>query len=140
MSKYPRFYGVWANMKERCDNDKYASYPNYGGRGISYDPRWVSVDNFFADMFFTYKSGLTLDRVNNDGNYDKDNCRWATNLQQQNNRRDNHYITYGGMTKTIAEWARELGLKHNTLWHRIVVYKWSLQDCMSSRVYVKGER
>lgn len=136
--KYPncksKIYGVWANMKERCDNPNYRSYKDYGGRGIKYQPEWVGFKKFCDDMLSTYKIGLTLDRKDNDGDYCLENCRWITNLEQQNNKRNNNYITHNGETKSLAEWARELGLKHNTLWHRIMVYKWPLEKAMSGEV------
>lgn len=141
--KYPnsksKIYGVWANMKERCDNSNYKSYYLYGGRGIEYEPKWKSFHGFCDDMLPGYKEGLTLDRTNNNGNYERNNCRWITNLEQQNNRRDNNYVTYNGRTQSIADWARELGLKHKTLWCRIMVYDWPLDKALTSELYVSNQ-
>ena len=65
-------------MKQRCDNDNNPKYPRYGGRGITYDPRWSGFEDFYADMKDGYQEGLTIDRKDNDGNYTKDNCRWIS--------------------------------------------------------------
>jgi|SRR4051812_10849503 hypothetical protein len=79
-------YVTWQGMMRRCYNPNSADYPNYGGRGISVDPRWHSVETFIADMA-PRPSGKSIDRVDNDGNYSVDNCRWATRIQQIDNRR-----------------------------------------------------
>lgn len=134
LRKHPKFYGIWANMKERCDNKSYYNYRYYGGRGVKYAPQWSDVDKFYEDMFPHYKPGLTLDRVDNNGDYSPGNCRWADRITQANNKRSNNYVTYDGQTKSIADWARQIGLKHNTLWHRIMVYKWPLKRCMTEGV------
>jgi len=90
MSK-TKFYGVWKSMRKRCFYEKGIAYQNYGGRGITICKSWFdSFENFYADMFPSYKPGLSLDRINNDGNYEPSNCRWVDAKQQVNNRR----ITY----------------------------------------------
>lgn len=81
-----REYNSWSNMRQRCNNPKATYYPNYGGRGISICQRWDKFENFLADMGDRPKS-QSLDRINNDGNYQPDNCRWATRTQQNLNRR-----------------------------------------------------
>ena len=83
---YRRTYGVWAVMKDRCHNERNESYKNYGGRGITYSPSWKSFDNFLADMGLA-PLGLTLDRIDNDGNYCKENCRWTDRATQTKNSR-----------------------------------------------------
>lgn len=134
-----KIYGVWANMKERCDNSNYRTYKDYGGRGIGYHPNWKSFKGFCDDMLQDYKEGLTLDRINNNGNYEPSNCQWITNQEQQNNRRNNHNITWKGKTQTLVQWARELGLKETTLSARIVDYKWPLEKAMVSKHYVSNQ-
>ena len=89
-----RFYGIWRNMKYRCNNKNCRAYPNYGGRGISVCDRWDKFENFYEDMYESYQKHLneygekqtTLDRKNNNGNYESSNCRWATYEEQLNNR------------------------------------------------------
>lgn len=84
-----RPYIIWANMKQRCLNHNHHSYPDYGGRGITIDERWLnSFESFWEDMEDGYSAGLTLDRKNNDLGYGPDNCRWVTWIVQANNRRD----------------------------------------------------
>src|SRR5271170_7700917 len=77
-SEANRFYRSWSDMKSRCDNYFHQHRRSYGGRGITYDPRWAFFKNFFLDMFDTWSPGMTLDRKDNDGNYCKDNCQWLS--------------------------------------------------------------
>jgi hypothetical protein len=86
MSKTP-IYHVWEDMISRCSNPNSCNWDNYGGRGIEVCERWRKFENFFQDMGDIPEDGLTIDRKNNEGNYEKDNCRWATRLQQARNRR-----------------------------------------------------
>lgn len=95
-------------MLNRCRNKKVAKYARYGGRGITVCERWHSFENFLADMGEP-NHDESIDRIDNDGNYEPGNCRWATNMEQSKNRRDNRYITYNGTTKTLADWSRALG-------------------------------
>jgi len=85
-------YWVWTTMKQRCLNPKNPRYKNYGGRGIKIPPNWLTFENFYEDMSANYKRGLSIDRIDVNGNYEKKNCRWATQKVQQNNRRNNKII------------------------------------------------
>lgn len=114
-----KLYYVWIGMKDRCFNPRNKNYPNYGGRGISVCPEWLRYIPFQEWARKNgYKEGLTLDRINNDGNYEPSNCRWVTNREQQYNKRSNRLITYKGVTKTLTEWAAELGVAKSTLYRR----------------------
>lgn len=117
MSNTPT-YRSWMCMKRRCTDSSNASYANYGGRGIKYSPHWAKFENFLADMGIRPK-GTTIDRVDTDGDYTPENCRWADVLTQHRNTRANVMITYSGVTQTLAEWADQLGIRRNTLQKRI---------------------
>jgi hypothetical protein len=82
-----RFYKIWLHMKERCNDQNSQYYRYYGGRGISYDPRWETFQNFRDDMVSTYQDNLELDRIDPNGNYCKDNCQWSTESHQAYNQR-----------------------------------------------------
>lgn len=111
----------WRKIKYRCNNPKSDRWNDYGGRGIKVCQEWMDSYESFRDWATAngYQENLTIDRINVNGNYEPGNCRWITNQEQQNNRRNNHYITYNGETKTITEWARICGLSENGLVHRI---------------------
>jgi len=109
MTKTPE-YIAWQDMKTRCFNPNYKRYPNWGGRGITVCDRWLnSSENFLADMGLKPTVKHSLDRINNDGDYCPENCRWATKAEQQNNRRINRLITINDVTLTIAQWTTEKG-------------------------------
>lgn len=99
-------YSVWRNMLTRCDNPRAFAFHRYGGRGITVCERWRSFANFRLDMGDP-KKGATIDRIDNDGNYEPGNCRWASRVQQANNRIKNRFIVAFGQTKTLAEWSRD---------------------------------
>lgn len=119
-----RLYQVWHKMKQRCDNPNVKQYKNYGGRGISYCAEWGEFSVFYEWAKTKYKPGLTIERVDVDKNYSPDNCRFATNTEQQNNRRNNHFITYKGQKKTIAEWSIISGIDRRTIASRIDTRGW----------------
>ncbi|MBR6613178.1 MAG: hypothetical protein IKK84_00235 [Clostridia bacterium] len=108
-------------MKARCYNKNVERYKNYGGRGIKVCDEWR--DDFMAFYQWAIKNGyqdsLTLDRKNVNGDYEPSNCRWVTKETQANNTTRNHYISYKGETKTIAEWARVKGIPYKALFKRI---------------------
>lgn len=112
--RYHVLYSVWTNIKTRCYNRNSDHYKDYGGRGIVMCDRWLIFDNFYNDVIDSYKEGLTLDRyLNNDGNYEPTNFRWATIGEQNRNTRKNVYLVYNGVTKTQSELSRELGVSQH---------------------------
>lgn len=112
-------YTIWSGMKARCLNKNAISYHRYGGRGISICARWESsFDNFLLDMGSRPSRHHSIDRVDNDGDYTPENCRWASHAEQANNKRNNVQVVIGGITKTIAQWAAEKGVKPATLYRR----------------------
>ena len=119
--KIMRMRRIWSLMKQRCLNKKDKNYFRYGGRGISICDEWLSSFNsFFSDMQKSYRDGLTLDRKNNNGNYSKENCRWATTAQQQNNRSCNIMVSVDGRSTSLSNWCRELGINHNKAYTLII--------------------
>jgi hypothetical protein len=118
-------------MKCRCYNPKDINYLRYGGRGITVCDRWRdSFTNFLADMGECPKR-LTLDRIDNDGNYEAGNCRWATPKQQQRNKRYNLVLTHNGRTQCLKAWAEETGLNYNTL-HGRLRNGWSVSEALTT--------
>lgn len=111
-------YRAWTHMRDRCYSRNDNSYHHYGGRGIEVCARWKdSFDNFYKDMGDRPK-GMSLDRTDNNGNYEPGNCRWATKSQQSNNTRRNVNLTIDGTTKTIQEWSLISGVRYATIWAR----------------------
>jgi hypothetical protein len=106
-------------MKTRCLNPKFEAYKNYGGRGIKVCERWLNFVNFFEDMGDPEDHTLTLDRIDNNGDYSKSNCRWATRKEQCHNMRKNVWITHNGQTKIQSDWAREFCVSDATIWRRL---------------------
>ena len=112
-------YKSWCHIKYRCDNPKFKAYLRYGGRGITYDPRWASFEAFLADMGEKPQGRYSIDRIDNNGDYTKSNCRWATDDQQANNNDHPRLITYVGITQSITRWARQIGMSRLTLSGRL---------------------
>lgn len=109
-------YKSWQSIKERCINTNNIAYKNYGGRGIKMCNEWaVNFSAFLLDMGFKPTINHTIERVDVNGNYQKDNCIWATRKQQANNRRSNYMITYKGVTKNRSEWADLIGVSVRTI-------------------------
>lgn len=124
-----RAYRIWSQMKARCSQVSNKSYASYGGRGIKVCDRWMSFENFYADMGAP-KEGLSLDRINNHGNYEPSNCRWATQSQQCRNKRDNRLISLNGETRCLNDWAEKAGIKQSTLARRLDS-GWPVADALS---------
>lgn len=132
-SKYPQelyespFYRIWANMKARCNYSNSKSYKHYGGRGIKVCKRWDKFSNFYEDMFSNYQNGLSLDRIDVNGDYTPKNCRWATKEEQMNNMNTNVIIEINNKKQTLSQWIKEVGLKSSTVRQRYYVYGWSAE-------------
>ena len=130
-------YKSWTRMKVRCMNKNDKSYPRYGGRGITVCERWLSFDNFYEDMG-DRPEGTSLDRIDNNGNYEHSNCSWATSVQQQANKRNTKLIECFGKAKTAKQWELETGVDAATLTRRI---KAGIQpDVALTMVAVKGRK
>lgn len=125
-------YYRWSSMKQRCEDPNHKSYADYGGRGITYDPAWSEFRVFFADMG-PPPVGTTMERIDNDGPYCKENCRWATRKDQSRNRRMNHYLEFNGERRIIVEWAEHLGVAPRLL--RVRLNRgWSVERTLSTPV------
>lgn len=125
-------YAIWCKIKERCLNKKSTFYLNYGGRSIKLCKRWHSFENFKEDMGDRPYPTATIDRIDNNGNYEPLNCRWATMKQQANNKRNNVILEFNGISKNISQWAEYLGLKRGTLNSRII-RKWELRHALDPK-------
>lgn len=112
-----RTYRIWSNMKSRCLNQKTKFYPQYGGRGIKVHEKWMTFDGFFADMG-ECPDGMTIERMDNDLGYNKENCRWATKKDQANNRSSNIVVVHNGVEMTLKQLAEAVGVKYTTLYAR----------------------
>jgi hypothetical protein len=124
-------YNTWRKIKERCLNKDTPSFHNYGGRGISLFPEWVnSYEKFLSYIGNRPSKKHSIDRINNNGNYEPGNVRWATNWQQANNKRVNHIIEFNGITQTMAEWADQTGITYNSIRTRINK-GWSIEDTLT---------
>jgi len=139
-----RLYRIWSLMKERCCNPNRKEYPNYGGRGICICEEWTEAKNFIKwSLNNGYSDELTIDRIDNDGNYCPENCRWVSRKEQMQNRRNNHYISFNGKTLTLTQLAKENGLTYSQLYKRLKL-GWTLEKAISEPVNYqysnKGEK
>lgn len=125
-------YKTWTRMRSRCTSPTCREWPHYGGRGITICERWEAFENFYQDMGPRPK-GHSIDRIDNDGNYEPANCRWATVDQQLRNKRTVTKITLNGETLCLAEWARRAGICYGTVAHRIK-RGWSAEDAITKPV------
>lgn len=116
-------------MKRRCYGENVAAYKDYGGRGISVCEEWHDFETFRSWAISSgYKEHLTIDRIDVNGNYEPENCRWATVKQQANNRRSNHLIECNGEIHTVSEWADLLDVDQRKLWRALNGNGWDLRD------------
>ena len=118
---YSRIGSIYHNMKTRCNNPNYDKYQYYGGKGISICDEWERSYDAFEEWAINngYADGLTLDRIDPNGNYCPENCRWLSRKGQANNRSSNHFLTYDGKTLTIQQWSDETGIPRGCIGQRI---------------------
>lgn len=125
-------YRAYHDMKDRCTKPKKSNYKYYGGKGIKVCQEWIDSYLTFYEWAMSngYKPGLQIDRIDGNGNYCPENCRWATKLEQENNKSTNVRIEYNGESHTVAEWARIAGLRVQTFRQRI--YKgWTFEEALN---------
>lgn len=131
-----KLYHVWAGIKDRCNNPNNAKYQDYGGRGIKVYPEWNGSHDYinFKNWALNngYRNGLSIDRIDVNGNYEPNNCRWTTQKVQTRNMRNNINITYKGETHVLQDWAEILNINPNTLYSRIIILKWSIEDAFEN--------
>lgn len=126
-------YITWTNIKARCTNPNNKSYHNYGGRGITVCNRWLnSFENFYKDMGNCPK-GFSIERINNDKEYNKDNCIWASPKTQAMNRRSNFIVNYKGQEKPLKQWCEDLNLNYKKVFARIKQLGWTIDKALSTK-------
>ena len=139
--KATRLYRIYNNMKTRCYNDKTPSYLNYGNRGVKICDSWLKDYNIFYKWSIEngYREGLTIDRINVDGNYEPSNCRWVTVKEQSNNTRKNHKVTLNNETKSLMEWCEMLNINYRTVRDRLK-RNWSYEKALYTPVDIRFRR
>lgn len=125
-------FNTWMGIKQRCCNSNYHSYKNYGGRGIKVCDRWLqSFENFYADMGEA-PIGFSIDRIDVNGNYCPENCRWVDSKTQQYNKRNTFKITFNNVTETLSYWSEKTGIRAKTIHARIHDLKWSVERALTT--------
>lgn len=115
-----KLYAVWKTMKYRCSNKNNHKYKNYGAKGITVCDEWFDYENFKLWAYSNgYKEGLSIDRINVNGNYEPNNCRWVDMKTQQRNRTNNKMIEFEGIKRCLSEWCEITGLNHKTITYRL---------------------
>ena len=126
-------YAIWCTMKARCYNENNQKYYRYGARGIKMCNDWKDSFESFQSWALTngYSSVLSIDRIDNDGDYCPENCRWVNAYVQANNKSTNRYITYNSQTHTLSEWSRIVDIPYSTIYSRIYRLNWSIEDALT---------
>lgn len=124
--KQDRTYIIWVSMKLRCNSGKEQNYKYYGGRGITYNSDWESYTGFLLDMGECPK-GYSLERIDVNGNYEKQNCKWIPKNEQMWNKRNSKMVCFNGETKSFPVWVNELGLNYNRVYRRLLL-GWSVDE------------
>lgn len=130
-----KLYNIWRGMKRRCLEKESPHYKNYGGRGITICNNWIEDFDSFADWALSvgWKEELTLDRIDVNGNYEPNNCRWVTMKEQQGNKRSNVVYTYQGTTKCLEEWLDIYGINRQTYYSRLKSGKTDFEELFAPR-------
>lgn len=134
-----RVYNIWHNMKDRCNNHNNRSYKHYGEKGIKVCEEWLDKENGFIN-FYTwainngYKENLTIERINNNGNYEPSNCKWATMKEQHRNYSQNRLYTINGETKCLTEWCEIYNINYNTVISRIDKWKMNVLEALTKEI------
>lgn len=132
-----RLRKIWASMHERCEYEKHPQYHNYGGRGISVCNEWSEYIPFAKWAFKNgYSDGLSIDRVDNNGMYEPNNCRWVTMKEQANNKRTNHIVVYQEQEYTLTELAEKIGMNKTTLKERLNM-GWDIDEAVNRPVRLR---
>ena len=136
--RHTRLYGIWSNMKTRCFNHNDPHFERWGGRGITVCDEWKNDFKSFYDwaMSHGYRDDLTIDRIDNDGNYCPENCRWVSHEEQNRNKRNVRLITHKGKTQTIGQWTKELNLGKETIRERLK-RGWSETEAIEGKKVIK---
>lgn len=130
-SKEP-LYSVWCGIRKRCLSESCEKFKDYGGRGVLLCEQWHDYSAFREwSMSSGYKTGLSIDRIDVNGNYCPENCRWTDSRTQQNNRRSCVYYTHNGETHTLKEWSRKFGMNYSTVYSRITKYGYTFERALS---------
>ncbi|WP_049041837.1 hypothetical protein [Clostridium sporogenes] len=134
-----RIFRIWYGVKIRCEKPYSKNYDNYGGRGIKICDEWSDTEKGFMNFYNWsmangYNKRLSIDRIDVNGNYEPNNCRWITNKEQQRNKRNNHLITYNNKTKCLIEWASIYNILPETIQMRISRYNWSIEKALTTPV------
>lgn len=129
-----KLYEVWKSIKQRCLNPNNKAFVNYGKRGILICEDWKNdFINFYNwSIKNGYSEGLSIDRINVDGNYEPSNCRWTTRIVQANNTRTNRYITIDNETKSLADWCRHFNISYSLVYQREKKYKWDIIKALTT--------
>lgn len=133
-------YNTWHSMKARCYNPTDHNYPRYGNRGISVCDEWTNSFESFYEWAISngYHEGLSIDRIDNDGNYCPDNCRWVTTKVQNNNRGVSINISYDGKIQNLSEWCKDLGLPYMRIWQRLNVYGFTFEEAITEPTHKRS--
>lgn len=130
-------YQIWKAIKARCYNPSHKNFADYGGRGIAICSKWINApESFIKDMGKRPSKAHSIDRIDHNGDYSPDNCKWATQKEQMQNTRRNIVLEYSGESKTVAEWAEKIGIKESTIYHRIAA-GWGCDKALSTPVRVR---